>query len=221
MRWRRGISSHRGQSLVEFALILPVIMFLLLGMVEMGFVINHNTSIVTATRQGARVGAGLVNGSTKRDCSDNANSGTVDALIIGAAEGVLRSPGSPVTAKQVTSIEIFEVDENGAATGHKNTWTYTENSTTHAADGTIMPGTSQHLFFTPSAGGTFPAAGRCGSAGVLHADGKYGAYGVGVRIAYTYNFITPLGSLLKTVGTNVFPNGQITMSDQTIMALEP
>jgi hypothetical protein len=207
---------------VEFALILPIIMFLLLGMLEMGFAINHNTSIVTATRQGARVGAELVNGSSKHDCTDNANAGTVDALIIGAAEGVLRSPGSPVTAKQVTSIVIFEVDENGAATGHQNTWTYTENSTTHLADGPVMPNTTQNLFFKPSAGGTFPAAGRCGSAGVLHADGHYGAYGIGVKIVYTYQFLTPLGSLLKGIGNNsVFANGQITMSDQTIMALEP
>ena len=49
--WRRP---QRGQSLVEFAMVLPVIMFLLLGMIEMGFAINHNTSIVTATRQGAQ-----------------------------------------------------------------------------------------------------------------------------------------------------------------------
>ena len=212
MRLRRKFRSRRGQSVVEFALILPVIMFLLLGMIEMGFAINHNSSMVTATRQGARVGASLVNGSSFHHCNDSTNSADVDPQIIAATEGVLRSPGSPISVTQVTGIYIFEVDEYGTAVaGHKNTWTKSIDPTTGLPTGDFVPHTNQHLYF---AHGTvnWDASVRCGSAP---------AHGIGVRITYNYRFITPLGSLITALGGSLFNNGQITMSDQTIMSLEP
>lgn len=212
MRLRHKFRSRRGQSVVEFALILPVIMFLLLGMIEMGFAINHNSSMVTATRQGARVGASLVNGSSFHHCLDSTNSADVDPQIIAAAEGVLRSPGSPISVTQVTAIVIFEVDENGTAVaGHSNTWTKSVNATTGAPTGDLVPHTTQNLYF---AHGTvnWAASVRCGSAP---------AHGIGVRITYNYRFITPLGSLITALGGSLFSNGQIPMSDQTIMSLEP
>jgi hypothetical protein len=211
MRRLFGRRTRRGQSLVEFALILPVIMFLFLGMVEMGFAVNHNTSIVTATRQGARVGASLGNGSSIHHCNDLTNAGTVDALIIAAVEGVLVSPGSPVVVQQVTEIDIFEVDELGAKTGKTNPWTSSVDSFGNPT-GDPVPGslTGQKLYFHAGTG-TYPASGRCGAAP---------AHGIGVTITYNYRFLTPLGSFLKLFGP-LFNNGQITMSDQTIMALEP
>jgi len=208
--WRR---SQRGQSMAEFAMILPVIMVLLLGMIEMGFAINHNTSIVTATRQGARVGAELVNGSAIRHCGDSTYSATVDPQIIAAVEGVLTSPGSPVAVSQVTQVVIFEVADDGTAlhnmtaTGHKNIWVSSVDLA-GSPNGTLLPGsTTQHMYFTPSGTASYPASGRCGSAP---------AYGIGVSITYTYKFITPLGSIATLLGA-----GKIQMSDQTIMALEP
>lgn len=213
MRLRRKFRSRRGQSVVEFALILPVIMFLLLGMIEMGFAINHNSSLVTATRQGARVGASLVNGSSFHHCNDSTNSADVDPQIIAAAEGVLRSPGSPISVTQVTGIDIFEVNENGTAVAdHKNTWTKSVDVSTGDPTGDyIPPDNTQRLYF---AHGTvnWNAKDRCGSAP---------AHGIGVRITYNYRFITPLGSLITALGGSLFNNGQITMSDQTIMSLEP
>ena len=213
MRLRRKFRSRRGQSVVEFALILPVIMFLLLGMIEMGFAINHNSSLVTATRQGARVGASLVNGSSFHHCNDSTNSADVDPQIIAAAEGVLRSPGSPISVTQVTGIDIFEVNENGTAVAdHKNTWTKSVDVSTGDPTGDyIPPDNTQRLYF---AQGTvnWKASDRCGSAP---------AHGIGVRITYNYRFITPLGSLITALGGSLFNNGQITMSDQTIMSLEP
>jgi hypothetical protein len=209
---RRELS--RGQSMVEFALILPVIMFLLLGMVELGFAVNHNTSIVTATRQGARVGSELVNGSRK--CNDNSVAGlaaaaNVDPQIIAATEGVLRSPGSPINISQVSTITIFEVDENGNATANKNDWTLAITGG-GAPNGDPIPNSSptQKLYFKASPV-VWNAKDRCGASP---------AHGIGVRITYTYKFITPLGSILSLVGS-LFSSGQITMTDQTIMALEP
>jgi Flp pilus assembly protein TadG len=210
MRLRRRFRSRRGQSAVEFALILPVIMFLMLGMIEMGFAISHNTSIVTATRQGARVGSELVNGSSLHHCGDSTNAATVDAQIIAATEGVLRSPGSQVSVAQVTSIVIFEVNESGALTGNQNTWISKVNGD-GTPNGDFIPNTSTHLYFAYN-GGNWAASTRCGSSP---------AHGIGVKITYTYKFVTPLGSVMAAVASNMFSGGTITMSDQTVMALEP
>ena len=63
-RWltaaRRPVSTRRGvagQSLVEFALALPFLLILLLGLLEVGLLIRSHLSIMYAVREGARVGA--------------------------------------------------------------------------------------------------------------------------------------------------------------------
>jgi hypothetical protein len=44
-----------GQSMVEFALLLPILLMLFSGMVEFGFMLNTYLSLLDATRQGARL----------------------------------------------------------------------------------------------------------------------------------------------------------------------
>jgi len=46
---------ERGQSLVEVALTLPILLMLLSGLVEFGFILNHYLAIVDATREVARI----------------------------------------------------------------------------------------------------------------------------------------------------------------------
>jgi hypothetical protein len=187
---------------VEFALILPILMFLLLGMVEMGFAISHNVSIQTATRQGARVGSILVNGDTHCPPGNSALlAATVDPGIIAAVEGALTSTGSSANMSQVTLIEIFGLSSNNTTLG-TDKFTYSPSTGHFVASGT--PG--------------WPAVGRCGAVTGTLPNG--GAPRIGVRITYTYKFLTPLGSFLSLFGT-LFNNGQITMTDQTVMALEP
>ena len=117
MRRARPRRSERGQSFAEFTLILPVILAMVLGMIELGFAINNSTAIGTATRQGARVGSELVNGA-------KIGSALVDPEIIGAVEGALISPGSPIDPSQVTSIQIFLANTDGSMSSNVNTWIY-------------------------------------------------------------------------------------------------
>jgi Flp pilus assembly protein TadG len=49
--------SDRGQAFVEFALILPVLLLLVLGIIQFGRLYNSNETITNATRAGARVAA--------------------------------------------------------------------------------------------------------------------------------------------------------------------
>jgi len=51
------IRNNRGQALVEFALMLPVLMLLIIGMMEFGLIINQYMVVTEAAREGARSAA--------------------------------------------------------------------------------------------------------------------------------------------------------------------
>jgi Flp pilus assembly protein TadG len=48
---------RRGTALVEFALTLPLLLSLLIGIVDVAFLYNHQLMLTNAAREGARVGA--------------------------------------------------------------------------------------------------------------------------------------------------------------------
>jgi hypothetical protein len=54
---RKGLSRARGQSLVEIAIALPVLLILLSGMIELGFMLNYYLSLLDCTREAARLGS--------------------------------------------------------------------------------------------------------------------------------------------------------------------
>lgn len=61
---RRGLRSERGQALAEFALILPLFLLLIAGILEFGRAWNIQQAVTDATREGARR-AVLADGATE------------------------------------------------------------------------------------------------------------------------------------------------------------
>jgi hypothetical protein len=55
----KRFSSNRGQGLLEFALVLPVLLILIAGIVEIGIYANVYLTVLDATREAARFGANL------------------------------------------------------------------------------------------------------------------------------------------------------------------
>ena len=53
---RRAWVREEGQGLVEFAIILPMLLLLLLGMIEFGLILYNQHVITNASREGARYG---------------------------------------------------------------------------------------------------------------------------------------------------------------------
>lgn len=51
---RRGRRLGNGQSLVEFAVVFPVFMLVLSGILDFGFMLYSRMSVISATREGAR-----------------------------------------------------------------------------------------------------------------------------------------------------------------------
>jgi len=57
----KSLRNEKGQSLVEFAILLPVLLLLLMGILEFGIMLNSYLSINNSAREGARLG--IVSGS--------------------------------------------------------------------------------------------------------------------------------------------------------------
>ncbi len=53
---RRPRDDRRGQALVEFAILLPLLLLLLIGIVEFGLLLYNQQVITNASREGARYG---------------------------------------------------------------------------------------------------------------------------------------------------------------------
>ena len=92
----------RGQAIVEFALVLPLFLVILVGMLEFGVAFDHRNAMAYAVREGARVGASLGNGGSQPTA--------VDPAILAAVQ---RGLTDPILIENITSIEIYKADTAG------------------------------------------------------------------------------------------------------------
>ena len=78
----------RGQSLVEFALVLPVLTLLIFGIIDFGMGLRSYISLTNATREGARFAAvGNMAGAYPTDCNGSTNTTVVGRVCV-AMEGL-------------------------------------------------------------------------------------------------------------------------------------
>ena len=103
--WKRGMSQDEcGAIAIEFALVAPVLLTLLFGIMQFGFYFYAQASVNNAVREAARqlaVGAATVGGSTLCDAT---TSGTAEAAACNSLTGL--SPG----AVTVTSCDPDNAD---------------------------------------------------------------------------------------------------------------
>ena len=87
----RRIKQNRGQSLVEFALVLPLLMILVFGIIDFGMGLRSYISLTNATREGARFAAiGGSAGVYPGNC-DGVTNTTVVGRVCVAIEGLDRA----------------------------------------------------------------------------------------------------------------------------------
>jgi hypothetical protein len=96
MRAKRSIDP--GVTLVEFALLLPLLLLLSLGAFEYGMVFRDSLTVSTASREAGRVGA------------STANYGQADCVILEAAAGALQS----LESGAIDEVHIFKSSATGA-----------------------------------------------------------------------------------------------------------
>jgi Flp pilus assembly protein TadG len=76
---------QKGQSLAEFALVLPPLVAILLGIIQLGFIFNAYVTVANAAREGARAGSVWVADQTASQLSnDGARTAYVQAVVNGS-----------------------------------------------------------------------------------------------------------------------------------------
>jgi len=105
--------NERGQSAVEFALVLPILIIILLGIVEFGWFLNAKITITSAAREGARVYA--IHGD-KTDVQTRVTNAVANTLSPTTVQQISGSPALS-TLKDVSGIKMAEVTVTGNVRG--------------------------------------------------------------------------------------------------------
>lgn len=189
---------------MEFALVLPLLVTLVLGVAEYGFAWRDSSTVATAARAGARTGASL------------ASNGQADYSILTTVKAALADVG----AAQIQRIVVYKASSIDGDVPSSCTTTAADGvngvcNVYRAADLNLPPSS-----FTSST--TAPGT-ACGSPAVSSKRDRYwcptsrktpsasgGPDYVGVWIAVRYDAIT-----------NIIPNGTVTLKDQAVMRIEP
>lgn len=96
----RKNNSERGQGIVEFTLVLPVLLILLIGVAEMGYALRNYILVVNACREGARLAA-------RGEDTSEIFTQVTNAGDILCTDGENCPPGTnPTTGIIVTQIEL-------------------------------------------------------------------------------------------------------------------
>ena len=210
---RRTTRRQRGQGLVEFTLIVPLFLLLLLSMLDFGYAFYTKLTLEYATREGARVGAALANGGGDMGCGtgQSPNAADVDKYVMAAVQRVLQSAGiridvNPNGGGGVKSVRIYKADGTTGADpgGVANQWTYS------AGGGPNIPGTTTPLDFVETSHG-WDACSRVNS--IANPDS------LGVSITYDYAYITPLAGIYQFMFKG--PPPTLKLDDRTVMQLNP
>jgi len=187
---------ENGQSTTELALVAPLLLILVFGLIELASLLSDSMTMSAASREGARIGGALVNGGGTLGCASgqSPNAAVVDPNIVAAVERVLTGTGAWTTLSDVDEIRIWKATSAGTETsGLVNVWTYQLNG------GPVVDG--QALDFVQQSQPWQP----CTRNNVTPADS------IGVTVSYTYRARTPLRFLLPVFN-------QFTIRERTVMA---
>ncbi len=191
LRHRAGC--ERGASLVEAAIVAPLLILLAFGAAEFGFVFLDFLNVSSAAREGARVGSAV---------GDAVNA---DALILGA----IAEATADLDTSTVEAIWIFKAKANGdpvnncVVDGSADYFTctgLTNNINIYNASGVLLAGS-----------GTWDSTGRKTTVGLnCPAAAADCPDRLGVRVVFTHQYIT---------GFLGFPTGPF--SEDAVFQLEP
>ena len=97
---RRLVRSESGAELIEFALTLPLLLLIVLGIIESGFVFQEYEVLTNAAREGARIAVLSTYAATQVAREDNATARINQYLDAGGLDSALAiaTVGVPVTA---------------------------------------------------------------------------------------------------------------------------
>jgi Flp pilus assembly protein TadG len=181
-----------GQTLVEFALVIPLALVMIVGIVEFALAFNALLSINFATREAALVGA------------EAGNFSSADCVILSKVE---ESVGAPSNPSQISEVRIYKSTATGTETTTANVYSRSGSMSCQTTDGT-----SYSVPYTRQGAENYVQISRCN---VLSGCGGQKLDHIGVKVTYVYTWHTPLSAFLSWSG-----NGY-TLVKSNAMRMEP
>jgi Flp pilus assembly protein TadG len=137
---RRRRQEAAGQTLIEFALILPLFLFLLFGLVDMGRYVYLNSTLSQAAREGARLASVEASWVASADASCGTAEGPVcpgglpdlRAHVLAAANRMMVATGT------ITDAQLHLSCVAAAATPPSGTWTSPPNTCATRTTGSLV-----------------------------------------------------------------------------------
>jgi Flp pilus assembly protein TadG len=203
--WRsRRAANADGQSLVEFALLAPLFLLMVVGLIEFSFAFNASLNTNYASRAGGLMAA------------EAGNASAADCLILGAIEEALSAPTDP---DQVASVEVQRTNPSGSTVYATTTYQRSGSTSCTRTDGTTMS-----VPYSAVSNG-YPASQRCN---VLPPNGcptlspvRSTVDTIAVQITYRYPWHTPLGALMSMFGQTLSSPGGLAFTDRNVFRIEP
>jgi Flp pilus assembly protein TadG len=194
---RRRRDRSRGQTLVEFALVFPLFMLVMLGLIEFAFVFNAVLSTNFASRAAALLAAEAGNG-TGADC-----------VILQSIEDEMTPPADK---DRITEVVIYRANPDGTPIGGGQQTRYVRSATGTSCTYPATPPVTITVPYVISGIDGYPEANRCN---VLAGCSGQPMHTIGVRIQYSHLWKSPLNNWLPGGSTGwVF-------SRQNAMRMEP
>lgn len=190
----RARRARAGQGLVEFALVIPIFLVMLIAVIEFSLTLNALLSINFASREAALIAAEAGNG-TGADC-----------VILRKVES---SVTAPARTANITQVRIYKSTQGGGVIGGKVN-VYSRGGSMSC---TFPDRTSMTVPYSLAGALGYPDSTRCNV--VLGCAGSGGVDHIGVEVSYVYSWQTPLASLLNLLGTGY------TMVKGNAMRMEP
>jgi Flp pilus assembly protein TadG len=185
-----------GQTLVEFALIFPLFITLMLFIIEFAFVFSALLGINYASRNAALIAA------------EAGNDVLADCVILAEVERSVGAPGNPAS---IQTVMIYRTDQGGSS--RLATLAYTRGGSTTCTKGS---GASAVTLTVPysSPTGTYTYAQRCNVLAGCASLGRTQIDTIGIEIAYQHTWVTPIRNFGGS-GTGA------TLTQSNAMRMEP
>jgi hypothetical protein len=193
---RHRDDSARGQTMVEFALVFPVFILLIVGLIEFSLAFNALLSVNFASRDAALLAA---------EAGEDIGA---DCVVLASIDADVQPPASRV---RISQVRIYWADSQGNELAAQ----------VYVRDGgpltCIQPDNSTITVpYTLQGGSDYPESQRCSVLAGCPEDPGHGELdNIGVSITYAYSWVTPLANLI-TLGGSGF-----TLTHANVMRMEP
>ena len=196
-------NEQSGQTLVEFAIVVPVFLLLIVGLIEFAFAFNADLTTNSASRA-----AGLV-------AAEAGTQSSADCLILNAIE---TSFTAPADVRQISQIDIQRTNPSGATVYATSSYQRTGSMTCTRASGATIT-----VPYSATASG-YPAAQRCNVLGPTGCPTltpvRTTVDTIAVQITYVYPWHTPLASLVSFLHSSLSGTG-FTFVERNVFRMEP